>query len=212
MIAVRQGLVQTKAGLAFKSPKMAKGERSITIPASTVTILKRHKAEQARMRQERQAPMRTTVSWCAKKATILACQQPRGAVAKKGPSCMGSAVPRPSTLARHPGAPRQHPSRGRQRTPRARDHLDHARHLFARHPGDAGRGGRQDRRAGVRCEVVARGPHLAQDAVADSNPPPRLGPCGNLKRAKRPNRPHRPYSPGIPNTKPNSPRRPKKPR
>jgi len=45
MIAVRQGLVQTKAGLAFKRPKMAKGERSITIPASTVTILKRHKAE-----------------------------------------------------------------------------------------------------------------------------------------------------------------------
>ena len=184
MIAVRQGLVQTKAGLAFKRPKMAKGERSITIPASTVTILKRHKAEQARMRQERQAPMRTTVSWCAKKTAILACQQPLGAVAKKGPPYMGSAVPRPSALARHPGAPRQHPSRGRQRTPRARDDLDHARHLFARHPGDAGRGGRQDRRAGVRCEVVARGPHLAQDAVADSNPPPRLRPVWQSEEGK----------------------------
>ena len=47
-LAVQQSLEETKAGIAFKHPKTAKGRRMITLPDLTVAELRRHKAEQAK--------------------------------------------------------------------------------------------------------------------------------------------------------------------
>ena len=50
-LAVRQSLEQTKAGgLGFKAPKTQKGRRVVALPLSTVEVLRRHKAEQAKER------------------------------------------------------------------------------------------------------------------------------------------------------------------
>jgi len=46
-------------------------------------------------------------------------------------------------------APRRHQPEGDQRAPRARHRIDHSRHLLARHPGAAGRGGGADCGAGA---------------------------------------------------------------
>ena len=48
--SVRQSPEQTKAGLAFKQPKMQKGRRSIAPPPSTAEVPKRHKTAQGRER------------------------------------------------------------------------------------------------------------------------------------------------------------------
>jgi integrase len=42
VLRVEQSLEQTKAGLRFKSPKTKHGRRSITLPASAVTVLRDH--------------------------------------------------------------------------------------------------------------------------------------------------------------------------
>jgi len=52
-LAVRQNLQQTSSGLLFKSPKTAKGQRSISLMPSTVTALKQHKRRQAAIRLEK---------------------------------------------------------------------------------------------------------------------------------------------------------------
>src|SRR5665647_2999815 len=51
-LAVRQNQQQTSRGLLFKSPKTAKGQRSISLMPSTVTALRRYKRWQAEMRVE----------------------------------------------------------------------------------------------------------------------------------------------------------------
>ncbi len=51
-VAVRQNLQQTSGGLLFKSPKTGKGQRSISLMASTTTALGRHKRLQAASRLE----------------------------------------------------------------------------------------------------------------------------------------------------------------
>jgi integrase len=48
--AVRQSLEQTKAGLSFKEPKTQKGRRVIALPELAIDALRRHKAEQAKIR------------------------------------------------------------------------------------------------------------------------------------------------------------------
>lgn len=52
-LAVRQNLQQTSSGLLFKSPKTAKGQRSISLMPSTVTALRLHKRRQAALRLEK---------------------------------------------------------------------------------------------------------------------------------------------------------------
>jgi integrase len=49
-LAVRQSLEETKAGLAFKAPKTLKGRRTVALPALAIEGLRRHRAEQARVR------------------------------------------------------------------------------------------------------------------------------------------------------------------
>ena len=51
-LAVRQNLQQTKTGLLFKTPKTAKGQRSISLMQSTVAALAQHKAGLAARRLE----------------------------------------------------------------------------------------------------------------------------------------------------------------
>ena len=46
-LAVRQSLEQTKAGLAFKQPKTAKGRRVVALPGLTIETLKQHRKQQA---------------------------------------------------------------------------------------------------------------------------------------------------------------------
>ncbi len=50
MIRVEQSLEQTKAGLRIKSPKTKHGRRSISLPASAVTVLRDHRKAQAEQR------------------------------------------------------------------------------------------------------------------------------------------------------------------
>jgi len=52
-LAVRQNLQQTRSGLLFKSPKTAKGQRSISLMPSTVVALRKHKSQQAKLRLEK---------------------------------------------------------------------------------------------------------------------------------------------------------------
>jgi integrase len=49
-LAVRQSLEQTKEGLSFKEPKTQKGRRVIALPQLAIDALRRHKAEQAKIR------------------------------------------------------------------------------------------------------------------------------------------------------------------
>ena len=49
-IAVRRSLQQTNAGLTFKSPKTAKGNRTIPLPAVALEALRSHRVEQAKHR------------------------------------------------------------------------------------------------------------------------------------------------------------------
>jgi len=49
-LSVRQSLDQTKAGLAFKQPKTAKGRRTIALPSLAVEGLRAHKTDQAKIR------------------------------------------------------------------------------------------------------------------------------------------------------------------
>ena len=77
--------------------------------------------------------------------------------------------PRPAPHPRHPGTASRHPSQGRLRASRACHRLDHTRHLLARHPGDAGRGGDADRGAGVRGGVaVPLGPQRHHRCAQES--------------------------------------------
>ena len=48
VLSVQQSLEQTKAGLAFKAPKTAKGRRLVTLPGFALEVLKRHRVEQAK--------------------------------------------------------------------------------------------------------------------------------------------------------------------
>jgi integrase len=50
VLRVEQSIEQTKAGLRFKSPKTKFGRRSITLPASAVTVLREHRKAQAEQR------------------------------------------------------------------------------------------------------------------------------------------------------------------
>ena len=52
-LAVRQNLQQTRDGLLFKSPKTAKGSRSLSLMPSTVEALRAHKRAQAARRLEK---------------------------------------------------------------------------------------------------------------------------------------------------------------
>jgi len=49
-LAVRQSLEQTKEGLSFKEPKTQKSRRVIALPQLAIDALRRHKAEQAKIR------------------------------------------------------------------------------------------------------------------------------------------------------------------
>jgi integrase len=49
-LRVEQAVEQTKAGLRFKPPKTKRSRRTITLPALTVTALRRHRAQQAEER------------------------------------------------------------------------------------------------------------------------------------------------------------------
>ena len=49
-LSVRQNLQTTRSGLIFKSPKTAKGRRSVSLGGSLVAALKRHKREQVAKR------------------------------------------------------------------------------------------------------------------------------------------------------------------
>ncbi len=51
-LAVRQNLQETGAGLLFKAPKTAKGQRSVSLMPSTIAALTQHKAAQAARRLE----------------------------------------------------------------------------------------------------------------------------------------------------------------
>jgi len=51
VISVRRSLERTKAGLSFKTPKSAKGTRTITLPAVVVQALRRHLLGQSRDRE-----------------------------------------------------------------------------------------------------------------------------------------------------------------
>jgi integrase len=51
-LAVRQNLQEIKAGLVFKAPKTAKGQRSVSLMPSTIAALTQHKAAQAARRLE----------------------------------------------------------------------------------------------------------------------------------------------------------------
>ncbi len=50
LLAVRQSLEETKAGLSFKEPKTPKARRAVALPTLAIEGLRRHRAEQARMR------------------------------------------------------------------------------------------------------------------------------------------------------------------
>ena len=49
-LAVRRSLEQTTAGLKFKQPKTQKGRRVVALPPITVEALRRHKADQAKVK------------------------------------------------------------------------------------------------------------------------------------------------------------------
>ena len=49
-VKVEQSLEQTKAGLRFKAPKTRYGRRTITLPSSATTELRKHRAKQAEQR------------------------------------------------------------------------------------------------------------------------------------------------------------------
>lgn len=49
-LAIRQSLEETKGSLAFKPPKTKKGQRVIVLSQSLITVLRRHRAEQAAAR------------------------------------------------------------------------------------------------------------------------------------------------------------------
>jgi integrase len=50
VLAVRQSLEETKKELTFKEPKTAKSRRTVALPAMTVEALRKHRADQARIR------------------------------------------------------------------------------------------------------------------------------------------------------------------
>jgi integrase len=49
-LAISQSLEETRAGLSFKTPKIAKGRRTIALPAHLITVLRRHRVDQAKER------------------------------------------------------------------------------------------------------------------------------------------------------------------
>ena len=137
-LSVRRALIPHGSGVIISEPKMAKGRRSVALDAD----------------QE---------EWGG--AWVGEPFHPQS-LSRSFERALGAAkLPRirlhdlrhtHATL----GAPGRRPRQGGLRAPRSRDHLDHARHLLARHPRDAGRGGGADRGAGVRrrvgCAVFAR--------------------------------------------------------
>ena len=52
VVKVERSLEQTKGKLRFKSPKTSNGRRSITLPASAVTLLDQHRREQLELQNE----------------------------------------------------------------------------------------------------------------------------------------------------------------
>ena len=100
----------------------------------------------------------TTASRCTRRASHGRSTERSRLRSCRGSACMtcGTRTPRLALAGRHQ-------PQGGLRAPRPRHRLDHARHLLARHPGDAGGGGGADRGAGD-WRSRARSPSLAGES------------------------------------------------
>ena len=156
-LSVRRSLIPLGGEVIVSEPKTARGRRSIALDAETVEVLKAQATRQLAEQQqwgEAWTDYGLHLHQRRRHALPSRGRQPLLQTGGQGGQAARDPTPRPTAHPRHPGPAGRHPSQGRLRTAWARHRLNHAGHLFARHPGDAGGGGGAYCGSGVR-EVVA---------------------------------------------------------
>ena len=156
-LAVRRALIPNGAVVVVSEPKTARGRRTVALDPETVEALKRQAAQQ--LEDQTRAKKWTDTGLVFTKDDGEAGT--REVITRFFQQAVTRQLPRIRLHdLRHthatPGAAGRHPPQGRLRAAWARDHLDHARHLLARDPGDAGGGGGADRGAGAGGGIDSR--------------------------------------------------------
>ena len=154
---MRRSLIPLGGEVIVSEPKTARGRRSIALDPETVEVLKAQAARQLAEQQKWGEAWTDSGYICTKEDGTpyhpeVVSRYFRQAVKEAKLPTIRPA--RPAAHPRHLGPAGRHPPQGRLRAPRPRHRLDHAGHLLARHPGDAGGGGGVDRGSGVCVDLI----------------------------------------------------------
>ena len=150
-LAVRRALIPNGREVLVCEPKTARGRRAVALDPETVEVLKEQAARQLVEQATAKSWTDTGLIFTREDGQALhpECREPFLSPGDEEGRSANHQIARPAAHACHASLAGWDPPQGRLRATRACDRRDHPRHLLTRHPCHAGRGGGEDRRAGL---------------------------------------------------------------